>query len=95
MCIIDVITWLSLEVNPVENLRGGAEDIERKKNSTVPSGSLKELAFECVELWSLQQGSQSQILYTLVQDFCPDPMYGIGNLWTLFCRWYWGLLKGF
>ena len=55
-----MITWLSLEVNPVENLWGGAEDIERKKNSTVPSGSIRELAFECVELWSLQQGSQSR-----------------------------------
>lgn len=64
-------------------------------SSMAPSGSIKELEFGCAKLWSFQQGSQRPGLVHPGTEFCPDPVCEAGNPWTLFCRWYWRLLKGF
>lgn len=61
MCIIGVMTWLNLEVRGMvvggQGVRGRRNSTE-KENGMVPSGSIKEMEFECVKLWSFWQGSQ-------------------------------------
>lgn len=69
---------------------------ENRLMGSMNLGSIKEMEFG---LWRCAHSSREArglILYTLINtECCSNPLCGFGNPWTLFCKWYWGLLTGF